>query len=132
MDDHTVDAITEDLTTAIARWHAAQVTARQTALAYKGKPLNVQRIAEELGVRFAIEGSVRRIGTTLRVSVRLVSAATGAHLWADHFDATPDAGGYNMEDIIRHMALALAFKLLDAESARIAREVPPPRMPPMP
>jgi TolB-like protein len=124
MDDHTVDAITEDLTTALARWPNWLVTARQSAFTYKGKPLNIQRIGDELGVRFAAEGSVRRIGATLRVSVRLISAETGAHLWADHFDASPTTGGYTLEDVVRHMALDLAFKLLDVESARITRENP--------
>jgi len=124
VDDTTVNALTEDLTTAITRGHAGQVTVRHAAVTYNGKPIDIRRIGEELGVRFAIAGNVRRIGATLRVSVRLVSAETGSHLWAEDFDAASEAGGYTVEDIVRHMTLALVFKLLDAESTRIARENP--------
>lgn len=125
VDDDMVDAITEDLTAAITRWHDWQVTAHNTALTYKGRPIDIRRVGEELGVRFAVTGSLRKRGTGLRVNLQLVSAETGAHLWADHFDAGPDADGYSVEDIIRHMALALSFWVADAESKRIAAESNP-------
>jgi TolB-like protein/DNA-binding winged helix-turn-helix (wHTH) protein/tetratricopeptide (TPR) repeat protein len=120
LDDDTVNGIVDDLTTAIARWHGAQVVAHNTAATYKGKPVNVKRLGEELGVRFAVEGSVRRLGTALRVNVRLVSTETGAHLWAEQFDTERD--GYTLDDVIRHIALALLFRVNDVESTRIARE----------
>src|SRR5712675_213802 len=62
------------------------VIARNTAFTYKGKPVDVKQIGRELGVRYVLEGSVRRTGHQVRVNVQLVDAETGAHLWADRFD----------------------------------------------
>ncbi|MEA2775225.1 MAG: adenylate cyclase, partial [Acetobacteraceae bacterium] len=120
LDDDIVNGVVDDLTTAITHWHAAHVIARNTAFTYKGKPISIKRIGEELGVRFAVEGSVRKIGAVLRINVQLVSTETGTHLWADHFDAERD--GYTLEDVIRHIALALWFRVAEVESTRITRD----------
>ena len=120
LDDDTVNGIVDDLTTAITRWHGAQVVAHNTASTYKGKPVNIKRVGEDLGVRFAVEGSVRKIGTALRINVQFVSTETGAHLWADHFETERD--GYTLEDVIRHIALALWFRVAEVENMRIAHD----------
>jgi len=64
------------------------VIARNTAFAYKGKPLDVKTIGRELNVRYVLEGSVQRGGNRMRVNVQLIDAETGHHLWAERFDAT--------------------------------------------
>ena len=124
VDEDVVDGITDDLTTSIARSPVFLVIARNSAFTYKGKPIDVRRVGEELGVRYAVEGSVRKINGALRVNVQLVSTETGAHVWADRFDVGRDGAGYGVDDIIRQIAIALKVQLTDVESARGARERP--------
>ncbi|HME27634.1 MAG TPA: adenylate/guanylate cyclase domain-containing protein [Acetobacteraceae bacterium] len=79
-DNNTADGITEDLTTLIAQYPDSLVIARNSAFTYKGKPIDIKRVGEELRVRYALEGSVRKVDGTLRVNVQLVSTETGAPL----------------------------------------------------
>jgi adenylate cyclase len=124
VEDYIVDGITEDLTTDISRWPGLLVIARNSAFNYKGKPIDIKRIGEELGVRYAVEGSVRKVGGVLRVNTQLLSTETGAHLWADRFDVGRDGAGYDVDDIVRQIGIVLGVRLIDIESARGARERP--------
>jgi adenylate cyclase len=124
VDDDVVGGITDDLTTYIARAPGFLVIARNSAFTYKGKPIDIRRVGEELGVRYAVEGSVREISGRLRVNVQLVSTETGAHIWADRFDVGRDGAGYGVDDIVRQIAIALKVQLTDVESTRGARERP--------
>jgi len=81
------DGITEDLTTDLSRLENMFVISRNTAFTYKNKPVNTKQIGRELGVRYVLEGSVRRSGNQLRVYAQLIDAATDAHLWAERFDS---------------------------------------------
>ena len=76
MDDATVDVFTEDLTSDLARVYGLFVIGRSSAFTYKGKPIDIKRVGEELGVRYVVEGSVRKVGGTLRVNAQLVSTET--------------------------------------------------------
>ena len=80
------DGITEDLTTDLSRIGGSFVIARNTAFTYEGKPVDARQVGRELGVRYLLEGSVRRSGDRVRVNAQLVDAETGAHLWAERFD----------------------------------------------
>ena len=106
------DGITEDLTTDLSRISGSFVIARNTAFTYKGKPVDVKQAGRELGVRYVLEGSVRRTGHQVRVNVQLVDAETGAHLWADRFDTDrvnlPEA----QEAIVGRIARTLNVELL--------------------
>ena len=124
VDDDVVDGITDDLTTYIARAPGFLVIARNSAFTYKGKPIDIRRVGEELGVRYAVEGSVRESGGRLRVNIQLVSTETGAHIWADRFDVGRDGAGYGVDDIVRQIAIALKVQLIDVESIRGVRERP--------
>jgi TolB-like protein/class 3 adenylate cyclase/tetratricopeptide (TPR) repeat protein len=124
VEDYIVDGITEDLTTDLSRVTDFLVIARNSAFTYKGKPVDVKRVGQELGVRYAVEGSVRRSGAGLRITAQLVSAETGVHLWADRLDVPRDAVLDGVDDIVRHIVNALNARLLDVESARSARERP--------
>ena len=84
--EHFVDGVTESLTTDLSRIRRAVVIARNTAFAYKGKPLDTKTIGGELNVRYVLEGSVQRCGSRMRVNVQLIDAETGNHLWAERFD----------------------------------------------
>ena len=81
-----VDAITEDLTTDLSRMSESFVISRNTAFTYRGKSIDAKQIGRELGVRYVLEGSVRRSGNQVRVNVQLIEAETRAHLWAERFD----------------------------------------------
>ena len=99
--------------------------ARNTAFAYKGKPLDAKTIGRELNVRYVLEGSVQRSGGRMRVNVQLIDAETGSHLWAERFDK-PVADLFDMQDeIVARLASQLRAELTSAE-ARRAEQAPNP------
>ena len=116
--EYFVDGVTESLTTDLSRIRAAIVIARNTAFAYKGKPLDMKTIGRELNVRYVFEGSVQRGANRMRVSVQLIDAETGNHLWAERFDK-PLADLFDMQDeIVARLAGALNAQLVAAEARR--------------
>ena len=123
-EDYLAEFISEDLATDLSYLPGALVIARQSAATYKGKPVDVRRIGEELGVRYVIEGSVRKLGEMLRVNVQLISAETNTHVWAGHFDQNVKELGIGQEEIVSRLRAVLGIQVLDAESARGARERP--------
>src|SRR5512139_549552 len=80
------DGITEEIITALSKSPYLFVIARQSTFTYKGKPVKVKQVAEELGVRYVLEGSVRRSGEKVRITAQLIDAMTGYHLWAERYD----------------------------------------------
>jgi TolB-like protein len=80
------DGLTEDILTELARVRDLRVLARNTTFQYKGKAVDIAKLGRELGVRYVLEGSVRRAGDDLRITAQLIDAETGAHIWADKFD----------------------------------------------
>ena len=88
--EYFVDGMVEEITMAIARLPWLFVIARNSAFTYKGRPVDVKRVAQELGVRYVLEGSVRKAGDRVRITGQLIDTATGAHIWADRFDGTLD------------------------------------------
>ena len=103
------DGITEDLITELSRFRWFFVIARNSTFAYKGKSPNVTEVARELGVRYVLEGSVRKAGSRVRITAQLLDASTGHHLWAERYDR-------NMEDI---------FELQDEIASTIAGKIGP-------
>ena len=84
--EYFADGMVEDIITALSRFNQLFVIARNSSFTYKGRAVDVRQVAKELGVRFVLEGSVRRAGNKVRITGQLIDAATGAHLWADRFD----------------------------------------------
>jgi len=122
--DYLADVITEGLTAYLSRIRDSFVIARTTAFTYKEKAVDVKEIGRALGVRYILEGSAQQFGTRLRVSAQLVNADSGAHLWADQFDADR-ADLLQMQDaIVTRLARALEIELAAAEAARISRTRP--------
>src|SRR5207302_7377323 len=80
------DGLSEDLITDLSKVSALFVIARNSSFTYKGKAVKVQEIGRELGVRFVLEGSIRKAGNRVRITAQLVDATSGGHLWADRFD----------------------------------------------
>jgi TolB-like protein len=84
--DYFADGLTDDLTTDVSHLADSFVISHSTALTFKGKPVDPKEIGRELGVRYLLEGSVRRVGERIAVNAQLISTETGAHVWADRFD----------------------------------------------
>ena len=119
--DYLVDALTDELTTSLARIPGNFVIARNTAMTFKGKPVDAKAIGKDLGVRYVLEGSVQPSSNQVRVNAQLIDADTGAHLWAEQFD-TARADLLQMQDeIVTHLARSMQLQLTEAEGARLKR-----------
>ena len=88
--EYFADGMVEDITTALSRFRQLFVIARNSSFTYKGRAVDVKQVGRELGVRYVLEGSVRKSGSRIRVTGQLIDASTGNHLWADNFDGTLD------------------------------------------
>ena len=122
--DYFVDGVTESLTTDLSRIPGAFVIARNTAFTFKSKPVDARAIGRELGVRYAMEGSVQGGGDRIRVNAQLIDTETGAHLWAERFDK-PRADIFDMQDeITTRLARTVGIELVAAEGRRAERERP--------
>jgi adenylate cyclase len=115
------DGITEDIITDLSKVSGLFVVARNTAFTYKGKPVKVQDVCRELGVKYALEGSVRKAGSRVRVTGQLIDATDGGHVWADRFDRDL-TDIFAIQDEITHAIVEqLKVKLLPQEQRSIAQ-----------
>lgn len=115
------DGITEDVITDLSKVSGLFVVARNTAFTYKGKPVKVQDVCKELGVRYALEGSVRKAGARVRVTGQLIDATDGGHVWADRYDRDL-TDIFAIQDEITHAIVEqLKVKLLPQEQRSIAK-----------
>jgi TolB-like protein/class 3 adenylate cyclase/Tfp pilus assembly protein PilF len=112
------DGVTDDLTTDLSRIAHMFVISRNTAFTYRNKPIDTKQIGRELGVRYVLEGSVRRLDKQVRVNAQLIDAETDAHLWAERFDRDLADLFALQSDITQRIAIALATELVIAETAR--------------
>jgi TolB-like protein len=116
--DYFADGIVEDITTALSRNRAFFVIARNSSFTYKGRPVDTKQVARELGVRYLLEGSVRKSGRRVRVTGQLIEAESGRHLWADKFDGDV-ADIFDVQDrIVVRVVGAIAPQLEKAEIDR--------------
>jgi len=122
--DYLADVITEELTTGLSRINGAFVIARSTAFTYKGKPVEVKQISKDLGVHYVLEGSAQHGGNKVRVTAQLIDAATGAHLWADQFDADQSDLLEMQDEIVTRLSRALTIQLVAADVVRVSRTRP--------
>ena len=113
------DGITEDVITDLSKISGLHVIARNTAFTYKGRPVKIQQVAQELGVRFVLEGSVRKAGSRVRVTGQLVDGGDGSHLWAERYDREL-TDIFTIQDEITHAIVdQLKIKLLPDEKEAI-------------
>jgi len=105
------DGITDDLTTALSRLPDLFVIARTSALTYKGKALKVQDISQQLGVKYVLEGSVRKADNQVRITAQLVDATTGDHIWAEHYDRALRDIFALQDEIVRRIVTTLNLQL---------------------
>jgi adenylate cyclase len=117
--EYVADAINDDLTTDLSRIAGSVVIAHSTAMTYRDKPSDVRQIGRDLDVRYALEGSVRRLGDQVEVNAQLIDTATGAHVWADRFDTDRRNLAAAQSDITGRLARSLHLELLEAAGRRV-------------
>jgi adenylate cyclase len=120
--EYFVDGMVEEITTAIARLPWLFVIARNSAFTYKGKPVDVKQVAQELGVRYVLEGSVRKAGNRVRITGQLIDTTTGAHIWAERFDGALDDIFELQDQVASSVAGAIEPKLRQSEIERASRK----------
>jgi TolB-like protein/tetratricopeptide (TPR) repeat protein len=109
--EYFADGMTEDLITDLSKISSLFVIARNSSFSYKGQQVKVRQVAEELGVRYVLEGSVRRSGDQVRINAQLIDATTGGHIWADRYDGTL-ADVFALQDqVTRSVVVALSLRL---------------------
>jgi adenylate cyclase len=123
-EDYFVDGLTEDIITALAYWRWFPVVARNSTFAYRGKPKNVMEIGRELGAAYVVEGSARRLGDQVRITVQLIEAATGHHLLAERYDRSMADVFITQEEIAERIVLSIEPEIHRAEARRAARKHP--------
>jgi TolB-like protein len=120
--EYFADGVVEDITMALSRFRWLFVIARNSSFTYKGRAVNVKQVGRELGVRYVLEGSVRKDGNRVRIAGQLIDAETGAHLWADHFDGALE-DMFDLQDHVTSSVVgAIAPKLQRAEIKRAKRK----------
>jgi TolB-like protein len=118
--EYFADGMSDDLITDLSKISGLFVIARNSTFTYKGKPVKVKQVAEELGVRYVLEGSVRRAGDQLRINAQLIDATTGGHLWAERYDGQMDNVFALQDRITRKIVSALAVQLTAGEEKQVA------------
>jgi TolB-like protein len=119
--EYFADGMTEDLITDLSKISGLFVIARNSSFSYKGQQVKIRRVAEELGVRYVLEGSVRRAGDEIRINAQLIDATTGGHIWAERYDGTLEDVFDLQDQVTEQIVEALAISLTGAEQAEQAR-----------
>jgi TolB-like protein/Flp pilus assembly protein TadD len=117
--EYLADGITENIISALSQVPNLFVIARQSTFSYKGKPVKIQQVAEELGVRYVLEGSVQRSGDRIRITAQLIDAITGHHLWSERYDRELKNIFALQDAITIKIITALQVKLTEGEQARL-------------
>jgi TolB-like protein/Tfp pilus assembly protein PilF len=116
--DYFADGMVEDIITALSRFKSLFVIARNSSFSYKGKSPDIRQVGRDLGVRYVLEGSVRKAGSRLRITGQLIDTSTGAHLWADRFDGALEDVFELQDNVTEKVVTALAPRLEQAEIDR--------------
>jgi adenylate cyclase len=121
--DYFADGMVEEIITALSRFKSLFVIARNSSFAYKGKTVDIKQVGRELGVRYVLEGSVRRVGDRVRITGQLIEASTGNHIWADRFD-----GGledvFGLQDQVATSVVGLMAPRLELAEFERVRQMP--------
>jgi adenylate cyclase len=122
--EYFADGVAEDIITGLSRNHAFFVIARNSSFTYKGRPVDVKQVAGELGVRYVLEGSVRKGGTRVRITAQLIDATTGNHVWAERYDRELDDIFAVQDEVTASIVGVVAPELIGAEMRRARRKDP--------
>ena len=119
--DYFADGMTEDLITDLSKLSGIFVISRNSSSVYGGKPVRIRQVAEELGVRYVLEGSVRRQGDQVRINAQLIDAVGGHHIWAERYDGALNDVFALQDNVIGQIVAALAVNLTSAEQAEVGQ-----------
>lgn len=122
LQEYFADGMVEEIITALSRFKALFVIARNSSFTYRGRAVDVRQVGRELGVRYVLEGSVRKAANRVRITGQLVDTATGAHLWADHFDGTLEDIFDLQDQLTAAIVGAIAPRVEQAEIERTKRK----------
>ena len=122
--EYFTDGITEDIITELSRFHSLFVIARNSSFTYKGKPVDVRTVSRELGVRYVLEGSIRKSANRIRVTGQLIDALTGKHIWAEKYDRVLEDVFEVQEEVTQAIVAAIAPQIEASEQTRAARRRP--------
>jgi TolB-like protein len=122
--EYFADGMVEDIITALSRFKSLFVIARNSSFTYKGKAVDIKQVGRALGVRYVLEGSVRKAGNRLRITGQLIDAATGAHLWADKFEGDL-LDVFDLQDSVATSVVGAIAPRLIAADAELAKRKPP-------
>jgi adenylate cyclase len=119
--EYFTDGITEDIITELSRFHSLFVIARNSSFSYKGKSPNIQQVGWELGVRYVLEGSIRKSSNRIRVTGQLIDTLTGNHIWAERYDRVLEDVFSLQEELTRAIVAAIAPQIEGAERLKASR-----------
>ncbi|MGL4281476.1 MAG: adenylate/guanylate cyclase domain-containing protein [Albidovulum sp.] len=122
--DHFVDGLTEDILTELSRHHELFVISRNSTFVYKGQSVNVREVAEKLGAQYVVEGSVRRAGDRLRISVQLIDTANDSHVWAERYDRKLEDIFDIQDEVTAAIVATLPGRVEAAQQERVKRKTP--------
>jgi adenylate cyclase len=122
--EYFADGIAEDLITLLSLWREFPVIARNSSFTYKGTAVDVKRVSRELGVRYVVEGSVRKKRDQVRITAQLIDATTGGHVWAERYDRELEDIFAVQDEIATGIATAMGAQLVQAEEERAAKQSP--------
>jgi TolB-like protein len=121
--EYFADGVVEDITMALSHFRWLFVIARNSSFAYKGRPVDIKQVGRDLGVRYILEGSVRKAGDRIRIAGQLIDGETGAHLWADRFDGALE-NIFDLQDQVTSSVVGAIAPMLQREEIRRARRKP--------
>jgi adenylate cyclase len=122
--EYFADGMTEDVITELSRFHELFVIARNSTFSYKGKSPDIRQVGRELGVRYVLEGSIRKAANRIRVTGQLIDAMNGTHIWAERYDRVLEDIFAVQEELTQSIVRAIAPHILDAETAKVHRRRP--------
>jgi len=123
--EYFTDGITEDIITALSKWRWFFVIARNSSFTYKGRAVDVKQVGRELGVRYLLEGSIRKAGHRIRLNAQLIDATSGVHIWAERFDRDFTDVFMVQDELTHHVAAAIEPALSKTEIEQARRKTPP-------
>jgi adenylate cyclase len=122
--DYFADGMVDEITTALSRFKSLFVIARNSSFTYKGRAVDIKQVGRELGVRYVLEGSVRKAAGKVRITGQLIDALTGAHIWADRFERDLTDVFALQDEVTVAVVTAIQPKLFQAEIAKTTRRRP--------
>lgn len=117
--EYFADGFTEQIISSLSKIRSLFVISRKSSFTYKGRPVKVQQVGEELGVRYVLEGSIQKSGARVRINAQLIDAASGKHLWSEHYDRDLTEIFGLQDEVILRITSALQVNLTSGEQARV-------------